>query len=508
MEALLNKRSVQLSQRIMNQSEECAISGEYILPEYCSDIAVILKCFAYPHVQNRQWSGDQLMIDGAADIRVLYLDEGRQCVHSLEFSQPFSCVMRSSADMDVTAVELHLSTKYVTCRAVSPRRIEFRGAITISAEAECAVLADIAEALDADGFYARTERVPITVPGTMCEKVMSVTESLEFDRSLPPAEKLLGGECRAVIKEAKILTGKVITKGMVYIHQLYTDTPEGMDTYPLDYSVPFSQILDVPEAREGLTCKTSVQVLSDAERCSIGPDGENTILDVVIKLLIQVQVYHPSEVMLLQDAFHGHYPVSVKMEDMHLSSFVGQRYEEEKVMLHVTLPPGHWRQVIDAWVQCQDIQEECLDGAILHKGRFQIACVTRDAEDEIVIHEFLEEYRLKFSIQGNHAIALPVVTDVRCRIHEEKLEVLVTLSVCISEWQLDCCRVVSDLSLVEESPYPKYKANVLLYYASGGESLWNIGRSCHTSPQEIARENHLSGEFVDDACVLIVPVTQ
>ena len=73
MEALLNKRSVQLSQRIMNQSEECAISGEYILPEYCSDIAVILKCFAYPHVQNRQWSGDQLLIDGAADIRAFFL---------------------------------------------------------------------------------------------------------------------------------------------------------------------------------------------------------------------------------------------------------------------------------------------------------------------------------------------------------------------------------------------------------------------------------------------------
>lgn len=508
MEPLLKKRSVQLSQRIMDKSEECAISGEYILPEYCPDIAVILKCFAYPHVQNRQWSGDQLLIDGAADMRVLYLDEDRQCVRSLEFVQPFSCAVRGNGNMDVTAVELHLVTKYLTCRAVSPRRVEFRGAITISAVAECAVLADMAEPLEVNGFFARTQKVPITIPGTICEKVMSVTESLEFDRSLPPAEMLLGGECRAVVKEYKILAGKVIIKGMVYIHQLYTDSLEGMDTYSLDYSVPFSQIMDVPDAREDLACKSSVQVLSDAERCSVGPDGENTMLDIVIKLLIQVQVYQPYEVMLLQDAFHSRYPVSAKTEEMYLSSFVGQHCEETKLTLETAMPSGQWREVVDAWVQWQDAQDECSDGKLIRKGRVLIVCIARDADGEIACHESMEEYRLAFPVQGNDASVNLHATEVRCKIHEGKLEVQVALIVSITEWKRMHCCAISDLSLVEEAPYPKSKANALLYYAHGGESLWDIGRLCHTAPQGIAQENNLSGEFVDDACVLIVPVTQ
>ena len=71
MEQLLKKKSVRLSGLAMDKQEECPISGEYTLPEYCPDVAVVLKCFAYPRILSRQWSGDQLLLDGNAVIRVL-----------------------------------------------------------------------------------------------------------------------------------------------------------------------------------------------------------------------------------------------------------------------------------------------------------------------------------------------------------------------------------------------------------------------------------------------------
>ena len=93
MEKMLTKSAVRMAHCNITKQEEAPISGEYVLPEYCPDMAVVLKCYAYPRLQNRQWSGDQLMVDGIAVIRVVYADEQRRCVRTLEFVQPFSSVL-------------------------------------------------------------------------------------------------------------------------------------------------------------------------------------------------------------------------------------------------------------------------------------------------------------------------------------------------------------------------------------------------------------------------------
>ena len=506
MEPLLKKSTLEIAQLTMDRHEECPISGEYTLPEYCSDVAVVLKCFAYPHIQSRQWNGEQFLVDGSADIRVLYLDEERQAVRALEFVQPFSCSIHGNARNDNTEVELHLSTKYLTCRAVSPRRIEVRGAITVTARAECASICEIVEPLTCGGFYTRTDTLPITVPMNVSEKVISVNENFEFDSSLPPAEMLLGGECRAVVKECKILSGKVIVKGLVYIHQLYTDSVEGKHTHTLDFNIPFSQIMDVPDVREGMSYKSSVLVLSDMEKCSVGPDGENTVLDVNIKMLLRVQAFKQTEIALLRDAFHCRFPVVAKVDELCIRSLLGQQYEEVKLFKKVSVPSEKWKEIIDVWVQVQDIQVECVDGCAKGKGHLQIGVIARDMDDEIVYREYLEEYSVEHKAEGNTVEIQSVVSQVHFRMIGDVLELEIVLAYSITDCMVLKESIISDLHPQAEAPFPKNKVNALLYYANRGEMIWNIGRECHASPDTIQKENSLNNDVVVDPCILLVPI--
>ena len=507
MEKMLTKSVVRMAHCDTTKQEEAPISGEYVLPEYCPDMAVILKSYAFPHLQNRQWSGDQLMVDGIAVIRVIYADERRCCVRTVEFTQPFSCSMRGLLPTEDISVEITLATKYLTCRAVSPRRLEVRGSVLVEATAERAIESEIAVPGNEEGLYTRCEAVPITVPGRVCEKIMTVSESFEFDHTLPPAEILLGGECCAVIKECKLLTGKAIVKGLLYVHQLYADSTEGNHTHCLDYTIPYSQILDVPDAAEDTLYRVRVQVLSDSERCSVGADGENSILDVTAKLLVQLQVYQKAEVALLYDAYHTRCPIETKWEDVICHTLHGQRFEDYKCMTSVSAPIHQWREVLDVSAQITEFHHETDGNRCYLKGRIQIGVIIRDVDGEIGYHESLENFSVECAYIGNHPQMQPTVTSVHYHVTDETLECVVAIHISVTDASVHHKRVISDLRLCNEQPFATSKANALLYYAEVGENVWDIARACHTSPQGILEENALTSEEINEQTVLLIPIT-
>lgn len=506
MEQLLKKRSVCLTGCALDKQEECPITGEYTLPEYCPDIAVILKSFAYPHIQNRQWSGEQLLLDGSAVIRVWYLDEDRRCLRSLEFTQPFSCTMRGEGKVDNGAVNIELSTKYLNCRALSPRRIEVRGAIAIGAYADRDVCVDLGVDTDDEALYTRAQTFEITTLGGMCDKILTVSDSVEIPDHLPPVEMLLGGECCAVIQECKLLVGKAIVKGQVFLHQLYLSAVGGEGTHSLDYAIPFSQILDIDGAVEGQPFRAFVQILSDTERCNVGPSGANTSLDISVKLLVQVQAYVREEISVLQDAYHGRFPITKQTERVGLCAVLGSRFEETVLPMKVAVETGRWQAIVDVSVQSLEHVVEQKDGRLEIKGRLLVCVVACDMDREIVYDEFVEEYVLEYPSIGNNADIRLTPTALKYRMIENCIEMQVTLCVTITDIHCKSIEAISGLRLQQDAPYPQQKVTAMLYYADAGETAWDIGCCCHTSPSCICEENGLMDECVPEPMVLVVPV--
>lgn len=506
MEQLLQKQLVSVGRCVLDCQEDCAIAGDYTLPDYCPDIAVVLKCLVTPRMQNRQWSGDQLLVDGVAEIRVLYLDEERRCLREAAFSQPLSCALPTRERVDTALVKLELCPKYVNCRAVGPRRLEVRGAVTVCAQAECAGEAELMTAAEGSGLYTRCEPVALTSPVAMAEKLFTVSDTLDFPEMQPAAELLLGGDCRAIIRECKLLTGKAIIKGELFIHQLYTDDAEKGSTYCLDYAVPYSQILDVDGVTEGQPCTAHILLLSDTQRLAVGPSGESTVLEFTAKLLVQLQTHSRCSIPLLLDAYHGRYPVSLEQREQVCCAQLGTRWELTTLPMQMDLPAGPLEELLDIWVQPQGLVVECVQGTARLSGRLLICLLLRDGDGQIVYYERPEEYQLEYACPGNRVDAQITVTQLRYRAVEGKLELQVTLCVALQAMQKAERKAVCGAALCADAPYPVQRASLLLYYAQAGEDVWEIGRSCHTSPEGIRAENGLSSDRLAQPAVLTVPL--
>lgn len=506
MERMLRKESITMANLIIDKQEECPICNEFSLPEYCPDVAVVLKCFAYPRLQNRQWSGDKMLIDGNTIVRILYLDAARCHVRSVEYSLPFACALRSEERTNHLSANIEMEMKYINCRALNPRRLEVRGTVLVKVCAEGTVTKEVCCSSECENLYAKTIDVEMTVPDEMTEKIITISDSLEFDRALPPAHMLLGGECRAVVCECKMLSGKVIVKGNVYVHQLYTDAADGGSTHCLDYCLPYSQILDVTGAEEGVPCSAAVKVLSDTERCVVGPDGELTMLDVTVKLLLQLRTYQKNRYALVRDAYHCHHPLSMQTEKMEIRTVLGE-HTEEMVATH-TIPMGtdRWSEIIDVLLQAQACSAVCRNGTAEVKWSVLVCVLAKDLDGEVVYDECSVEIPLVLHCQGDFADVKVSTKDYKYRVVEDKLELQLDLCVTMCEFNCFSETVVTDIKVQKGVVNKECRATAMLYYASPGESVWDIGRTCCSSPEGICTENALADEKIVESSVLVVPL--
>lgn len=506
MENLLKRQSVQISKCAVDSSEDCGVSGEYSLPDYCPNIAVILKCLVTPIVQNRQWSGGQLFIDGSALFRLLYLDEDRCRLHSTEFSYPFSCAMKTDEPLDLASVSLELKVKYVNCRALSPRRVEVRCGITVNAFGECAELYNVTVVNEEAELISCFDTISLSTICGAAEKILTISENFDFPQALPGAEMLLGGECRAYINECKLLSEKAIVKGMIHIHQLYTDDVVKGTTHCLDYALPFSQILDVHNCCEELAFDVHAIVLNDTERCMAGPDGANSVLEVTVKLLIQCKIHQNHSVSVLKDAYHTRYPLTVKREEKNTTTYLGCSLHQSVLPMLFDLPNESIQELLDVWVtpcnQKIDIKEKI--GAIT--GDLMISMLVRDRDDQIVYYERVEEYQLEQPCHGNRANASVAAGEVRYRSVDGKVELQVTLHFCLRFYE-DCVwNTIQELQIQMDSPYPEQTIGALMYYAQPGERVWDIGCNCHADSRCIYEENNLNADIISKPTILVVPI--
>ena len=503
---LLSLEPVCYARCFMDTTEECGFNGDYTLPEYCPDIAVVLKCLSVPRLQSRQFSGDNLLLDGAVDLRVVYLDEGRGHIHSVEFSVPYSCTLHGSEESVTTPVFFDFSTKYVNCRATSPRRLEVHGAVQVCAQAYGNCDMQRAVPTQKDGLYTRNGTALTSKLVGSAEKIVTVSEVLEFPETLPAAEMLLGGSCKVLAKEWRVLSGKVIVRGALLIHQLYTDNTDTGTTHCLDFEVPFSQILDVAGVREGHLCRGDIQLLTDTERCSVGPDGGNTLLEVTAKLMIQVHMYESGELPLTLESYHTQYPVEQDFEECEYQAFCGCRNEQTVLPMQIELPEQQLQELVDVWMQPQNVTTVVENHTAIIGGTMLVSVLGRDREGEIAYFEKAEEFRVEFPCDGNEVKVKISVSELRYRAVDGKLEVQASLCIRLCVYHTTHAKTVSSLRLDTERPYVKTKASALLYYAQPGETLWEIGRECHTSPEMIQKENETVEDKVSVPCVLFVPI--
>ncbi len=509
MEYKQRRETITVNELIYDGCQEQPVDLELTLPDYCPDIQKILKCRLCPNIASASILGDSADINGSVAVRVLYLDPRGEKLRCYETITQFSVNIPVKTATGNGVVIPRVNVEYVNCRATSSRRLDIHGAFSVCAGVwERRELALLRSVEDDDVEQLQTEGELCASVG-LSQQIFTVEEVLALGDSKPCAEQLLRTDAVIVQEECRQTGGKLQVTGHIALKVLYlTDLSDGMPE-SMEFSLPFRQQLDCgsDRAKTDLSLQlmgVNVQIKSDS-------NGENNLLQAEVKLSAAVQAYEDTAVTFVTDAYSRTVEVTLEQQQRTFHQFEGV-YTDTCTQKNIfEFPDGGVSKIMDVWSETCTVSASMEESSLLYKGKYNLCILALNQEGKPFYFERMLEW--------NHSRDCPPGTGSRfCRPKAEpsnisyritgsgvevKAELRLEASVFAERQHRYVEAVIPNSDMVK----PKDTAALVLYYAAGGEALWEIAKQYATGVKAIQEENDLTEPVVDQPRMLLIPVS-
>lgn len=510
MELNIGKQSAVINDIAYEGTLEQPIESDVLLPDYCPDIVKILRCFCLPRVTGTQAAGGKLTVDITCGCKIFYLgsDETIRCIEQrLPYSKSTETGLQLSGEPIIDAA---CRTDYVNCRAVNQRRLEIRCAVSI----DCRIFSRQSQELVCDasgcGIQLKTAACDIAEITADITRQWSMHEDLQLPTQKPAVRSIIREDCCCRPGDFKILSGKVVLKGELVLHILYQ--PESGEGRPetLEYSLPVSQVLDVPGLEEGQECDVALFPIALEISPKADLEGESRLLAIDCTLGARVRAHRRQKLGLIADCYSTDYDCKIERAPLGCLDLI--RVVEDTSMHSCSFPlPEGADTVLDLFCLVSEVSARSEEGAAVAVIKLLYGMFAMNGQGEVFYSEQPEEltYRLPADGGGGTLCFFPRAA-------------VLSVSYNLSGAALECrCEVViggclyrllhpkAATGIICDAGKPKERcrdASLIIYYAGAGEDIWEIAKHYNTSLQAVMEENGLEQPVLPEKRMLLIPI--
>lgn len=502
------KADVYTNENVWTDNCEQPIDIEFTLPEYCPDISKIFKCKTATRIASKSLNDKSITIDGSICITVLYCDTNNKLC-SYEYQYAFNKVRETDVETNGCELYANAKTDYINCRAVSGRKIDIHGAVTINLKLFCRKCKTIVSDIDDCNIEARRSTVPATSPMGYAEKYILIEEEIALSDGAFSIEKIIRYDAYPTVTDCKIITDKVMNKGEMAVNITYcaenSKNPQVVKTL-----IPFSQIVDIVGITENCQCetKTSLSFLEVKPKTNAAGECKSFILNA--KLLLCSQAYCDDPVPIICDAFSRRFEADIAREKVTFTKICDNIKERFHFKENITLNEG-MTSVLDLWCDVQSVKPIFISDKMTVCGVMIVSVVGINENGETVFIEKPLDFEYAHTL-NNVTDALqcqPEVSVVSCGYtinSPTTFEIMADLALNAAVLENQGIEVITDLKINEQKLKPKQNnCSLTVYFVSGQECVWDIARIYNASVDELIKINDIKGEYVNDGSMLLVP---
>jgi hypothetical protein len=505
MEASLNKVNINCFKEVYSTRFTREETAESVVPDTMPDIREILSADGMITLRSKEVDAGKISVTANISATVVYLPEKESGVRKLSLIMPFSATVEAPEVDETCPVVACLRLCSIDARMLNPRKILVRADVMTRLNAYCEGEMVVCDRLADDGsagiqvLTSTKEVSPVTQVG---EKTFVLSDEYQIPSSKPPMGELLSPRVELAVDDVKSVGNKLIFKGSARVWLLYANSTDGQPVVA-EYTTPFSQIMEMegignqPQARMTL-------MLTGAYFEPVPTAQEGRVLSAEIHLVAQAVCSDNRNVDYIADAYSNDFALSLKSEDMSLSSIV-RRMEIRETIRELIDTDEPVREIINiypvagvAMIEDKNVKCPVTVSIIYRSDSGNLCAVTRRFAVEAPMEQLEPGMEAQvLDVRCGEAYASAAAGGLELRLPVD-FDILITRKVNIMP--------ITEISVLEDSPIDNQnRPSVIVVCTDGKPDIWALAKKYNSTPELINAANPQKDAEGQSRRMLLIP---
>ncbi len=506
MELNVTRETVCINDLSFNQNVEQGVDFTVNIPEYCGSVERILKYSLVPRICSKSISGQILSLEGSACFSIIYVDDSG-CVSSYEANTPFSKNIDLGSNLECFRSTVSARCGYINAKAITPSRIDVNSVIELSVRVYSKKKTEIVSDIDCSDIFVNKGEAAATIPIGCSEKNIIIEEELSIPAEMPSIFNIIRHDCDIAINDTKIVNNKIIAKGELNIHFLYSsENRRNLSVY--EQTIPFSQIIEMEGLNDTCECEVSADIISVDLKPRSNYNGEVRCVLLCAKVSLIAKANCNHNIPIIYDAYSSKFDTISEMGEASFESIINSVSEVFECKKKIPFSDGEIGKIHDLWGQCS-LQSFHAEENHLHiSGTAIISGLCENGEGTANFFERPIDFEYKTNIgvlPDDRKIepSLKIISISSGAVSADSIEVCIEIALSVQILEINKISVLTGFSAKDE-PLPKLSnCSMIIYYAERGELTWNIAKKFNASPEDIMAINSVSSVIPNDMPLVI-----
>lgn len=492
----LNKQEISITDDKCNASVKAITESDIIVPDSKSDCIAILEVDPMPVISEKYASKDYITLTGSLNYRILYTgEEGK--VESIEYSAPFSKQIDAAGSDESMTVYVKCYVSHVEYSVINSRKINVKSVMNVKARAYSKSFVPMVESVEGDICMPLCTKKVNSFSMALCaDRNFSVNESVKLPSASPDIDTLLKYEVRTADTEIKVVLNKVVARGNILLHTMYTNEGE---IYCAQNEIPFTHIADFEGISPDMYCISDYDIKNITCEKNLDEDGSMSLIDFNADMCLTVRAYDEKELEFISDVYSPDFDIDVETREIFVTEMIdsqtgqctvsqscGANTDVEKIYSvtskvftdnvqisgNSVVASGSVKSVV-LYRAASDSQMHSMHTSIPFSCDMPISR-SFDSQNAFAGADAFVEHE-SYSIEGGSSIKLRFVVRVNSTVKRSF-----------------AINAVTDISVDENKKIDKSsQSGITVYFVQSGDDMWNIAKRYHTMPSDIICVNGL-----------------
>lgn len=508
----LQKNSFTLGKCVASGTREISADTDIIVPDIKSDILKILQISGNCNISNQEIHSGKINLDGRIDFTILYIpDSDEQKIASISSFFDFTHVI---VDENITPdcfSEISAKLLRLDFQLINSRKLRIKSLSEISFEAGIFETQTIATNADNSCEVMKKD---IKLLSTLKKKKCDFTthERVELPPGHMQIKELLRLDVKICDKEAKCISGRIVTKGSFDIHILYIDSDN--DVKFSEYQLPFTEIFEIEGTNDNTICDIEYSIADISSKISEDNDGDLRCIDLEILVFANITASEEIQTEYIFDCFCPGYETILEKTEKKLDALCCRSVVQHNIR-EIVSPDQNSLGILGIYNVPSEISiskttvlndKTTVDGNLI----CYVLYTTDSTENPIC--------SIKKDIPFSVSINTPGSKDgMTCEVQSEishiaysinsaaEAEIRAIIQISVKILDTDCYTFIENADVV--SLEDSEKKGIVIYFVQPGDTIWNIAKKYHVSQADIFELNHLDDDFkIIEGMRIVIPM--